>query len=627
MTITEDGSRSANDLRVGELRPSQLLHTYGVGAVADLPNLSVMILGLDEWALEKAAIIPEERLLAAVRSKLGSQVRNLRMPPYIPEDPRDVNGTWSRIGVPVAVFPGWLRCTDNRCNRLAPAGSGLFHLLSNSYAPDQTRYVHSCRDSGRKRPTAVPARFVSACPAGHVDDFPWLYFVHRGAPYGPGHTLKLIERGTTGEAANIFVECSCEVNARSMAEAIGIRSEQVLPACRGRHPHLGTFEPCSEQTRTMALGATNGWFAMQLRVFSIPHANDPVDSAVAEHWNGLRVLADLSPEVARMVLPTQIMWPQLERFGVDQVLKAVKRRGNTHQAPTSEDSDALDIAGPEWQAFTGAPQNHPDFSVSDEPVPPAHHAWLSQVRLVKRLREVSALYGFSRIDAPEWGSATSGGSAEEINRAPLSSAAPTWVPCAETRGEGIFLRFDEQEISAWEKDPSVIQRTKTLMEAHRKWCAQRRVEAEWPGIRYVLLHTFAHVMIREVALECGYGASGIGERIYARASEDPMAGILLYTAAPDSEGTLGGLVSLGGQHRLSALIGQALEAARLCGSDPLCADHNPVVHSRLHGAACHACLFAAETSCERGNHFLDRELLVETFSGRAGGFFTQFSTT
>jgi hypothetical protein len=101
-----------------------------------------------------------------------------------------------------------------------------------------------------------------------------------------------------------------------------------------------------------------------------------------------------------------------------------------------------------------------------------------------------------------------------------------------------------------------------------------------------------------------------------------MAGILLYTAAPDSEGTLGGLVSLGGQNRLGTLIDQALEAARLCGSDPLCADHDPVAHGRLHGAACHACLFAAETSCERGNHFLDRELLVETFSGRPGGFFT-----
>ncbi|QMU74133.1 DUF1998 domain-containing protein [Streptacidiphilus sp. P02-A3a] len=580
-----------------------------------------MILGLDDWELEQAAIVPEERLLAAVRTKLGPQVQHLRMPPYTPEDPNDFSGAWSRIGVPVAVFPGWLRCTDNRCNRLSPADSGLFHLLPNSFAPDQTRFVHSCRDTGRRRPTAVPARFVSACPAGHVDDFPWMYFVHRGAPYGNDHTLKLVERGTTGEAANIFVECSCDVNARSMAEAIGIRSEQVLPACRGRHPHLGTFEPCTEQTRTMALGATNGWFAMQLRVFSLPHADNPVDSAVAEHWAGLQILAQLPRETARLVLPTQVMWPQLERFGADEVLDAMARRQSEGPSGAAVADDALDIAGPEWNAFTGTPQNHPDFSVSNEPVPAPHHGWLTQVRLVKRLREVSALYGFSRIDAPEWGSATSGGMASEENRAPLSAAAPFWVPCAETRGEGIFLRFDERRLATWEQDPNVIRRTRTLMKAHEKWCDQRRTDAPWPGIRYLLLHTFSHVLIREFALECGYGASGIGERIYAREGADPMAGILLYTAAPDSEGTLGGLVSLGERNRLGTLIDQALEAARLCGSDPLCADHDPAAHGRLHGAACHACLFAAETSCERGNHFLDRELLVETFSGRPGGFF------
>lgn len=621
MTATADRARAASDLRVGELRPSQLLHTYGVGSIADLPNLSVMVLGLDDWDLDHAAVIPEDRLLTAIRSKLGRQVQNLRMPPYVPEDPSDFAGNWTRIGAPVAVFPNWLRCSDNRCNRLAPVDSGLFDLVPNAFAPDQTRYVHNCRGTGRSRPTAVPARFVMACPAGHVDDFPWMFFVHRGAPHGTDHTLRLLERGTTGEAASIFVQCSCDVNPRSMAEAMGQRGERVLPACRGRHPHLGVFEPCDEQSRTMALGATNGWFAMQLRVFSVPRAEDPVDSAVSEHWAGLRVLAELPKDSARLVLPTQVMWPQLERFGVDAVWRAITRLHSAGGAAPSAEADVLDIAGPEWQAFTGPTLDHPDFSTSNEPVPSAHTSWLTQVRLVKRLREVAALYGFSRIDAPEWGVATGGGSVREENRAPLSPEPPTWVPCAETRGEGIFLRFDERRIAEWERNPAVRRRETHLKRAHELWCAQRGVEPHWPGTRYVLLHTFSHVLIREFALECGYGAAGIAERVYARSGDEPMAGILLYTAAPDSEGTLGGLVTLGRQDRLGALVDQALDAARLCGSDPLCAEHNPTIHGRLHGAACHACLFAAETSCERGNHFLDREVLVETLSGRPGGFF------
>lgn len=613
-------SAQRRDLRVGELRPSQLLHTYGVGAVADLPNLSVMVLGLDEWDLENAGLIPEERLLQAVRTKLGPQVQSLRRPPYVPEDVHDFAGAWTRVGVPVSVFPGWLRCTDNRCNQLAPAEGGLFTLLENRHSPDKTRYVHGCRGNGGNRPTAVPARFVLACPAGHLDDFPWMYFVHRGAAHGSDHTLKLVERGTTGEAASIFVQCSCEVADRSMAEAIGERGRQVLPACRGRHPHLGTFEPCTEQTRTMALGATNGWFAMQLRVFSVPRADDPVDSAVAEHWAALRVLAALPEDAARLVLPTQVMWPQLESFGADRVIAAIARR--VTEAAGDQPDNALDITTPEWSAFTGPVLDHPEFSTAEEPVPSDDRAWLGQVRLVKRLREVSALYGFSRIDAPEWGAATGGGVPVEMNRAPLSVAEPTWVPCSETRGEGIFLRFSEGPLAAWEQSSDVKRREEMLIRANRRWCDLRRAELNWPGVRYVLLHTLAHVLIREFALECGYGAAGLAERIYARSGENPMAGILLYTAAPDSEGTLGGLVELGRRERLGALIGQALDAARLCGSDPLCADHNPVRHGRLHGAACHACLFAAETSCERGNHYLDRELLVETFTGRPGAFFS-----
>lgn len=92
-----------------------------------------------------------------------------------------------------------------------------------------------------------------------------------------------------------------------------------------------------------------------------------------------------------------------------------------------------------------------------------------------------------------------------------------------------------------------------------------------------------------------------------------MAGLLIYTAAPDSEGTLGGLVSLGEPQTLGRHIAQAFEIAHLCANDPLCAEHRPSVQGQtLHAAACHACLFAPETACERGNRYLDRSTLVKT---------------
>lgn len=100
-----------------------------------------------------------------------------------------------------------------------------------------------------------------------------------------------------------------------------------------------------------------------------------------------------------------------------------------------------------------------------------------------------------------------------------------------------------------------------------------------------------------------------------------MAGVLLYTSAPDSEGTLGGPVSLRKPEQLGPLLRQALERAQLCSSDPLCAEHDPRSDSSVHGAACHACQFASETSCERGNRFLDRATLVSTLARENVAYF------
>nr|WSY53231.1 DUF1998 domain-containing protein [Streptomyces sp. NBC_00886] len=609
-------SPATEALRVGELRPSQLLHTYGVGAVTDLPNLSTMVMGLDDWDPVRARVLTEDRLLAAVRRRLGGQVAALRTPPHLPENPADPYGDWTRTGVPVGLFPRWLRCSRERCNQLAPASGGLFQLRKNLYRPEKTKYVHvNCGGAGKGQPTALPARFLVACPAGHMDDFPWVYFVHRGGSSCEGHTLSLTESGTTGEAANVFVRCTCGVPPRSMADALGQAGERNLPACRGHHPHLGTFAPggCSEHARTMVLGATNSWFASQLRVFSIPRAEEPLTQTVREHWSLLSPLAAVPADAAKMLLPTQACWPELEQYGADAVWAAVTKEAQAASADQGDKDEEFDLITPEWRAFTH-PRDHslPDFTtVRERQVPEGTADWLDSVVLVHRLREVSALTGFTRIEAPEWLPED-----EERTRAgaPLSRNPSTWVPCAELRGEGVFLALKEQQLAEWEQQDAVRTREEVLKSAHLDWSVARRVEPRWPGIRYVLLHTLAHVLIRQFALECGYGASGIAERIYARSGPDPMSGILLYTAAPDSEGTLGGLVSLGRGDRLGPAITQALEEARLCSSDPMCAEHDPRVHARLHGAACHACLFAAETSCERGNHYLDRALLVETLA-------------
>ncbi|GAA4539825.1 DUF1998 domain-containing protein [Amycolatopsis samaneae] len=608
--------------RVGALRPNQLLHTYGVGAMADLPSLSVIMLGLDYWNLDQSSTpIQEDRLLAAVRAKLGHQVSHLRLPPYLPENSADPFGQWTKVGVPVALFPRWLRCS--RCNQLGEAEGGLFELDPDPFRPDAVRYVHRCFGNGRKRPTALPARFVLACEHGHLDDFPWHYYTHRGLPPETGHPLKMTESGSTGEAASVLVSCACGTG-RTMSEAFGEAAAASLPVCRGRHPHLpGVFEACGLPVRTLVLGATNSWFPMQLRAFTVPKADNTLAHLVAEFWTTLALYTQVPEATAKEMIQNLQCWLELEPYGIDRVWKSMKEHA-AHSGKEHRSADPADLQKPEWDAFTANDQvDVADFTTVHEKVPRNARSWLRRLVLIPRLREVAALYGFTRIDAPEWEVQDT----EDQRQAPLSAGDPTWVPCAEMRGEGFFLRFDEDRIAQWERTDAVRQRELDhLLPAHRKWCAQREVDpGGWPGMRYVLLHTFAHVLIRELALESGYSAAGIGERIYARSprsGEAPMAGVLLYTAAPDSEGTLGGLVSLGRAERLGQLIDRALEAAQMCSSDPLCSEHDPREHGRLYGAACHACLFAAETTCERGNQYLDRALLVDTLGATGHSFFT-----
>ena len=144
-------------------------------------------------------------------------------------------------------------------------------------------------------------------------------------------------------------------------------------------------------------------------------------------------------------------------------------------------------------------------------------------------------------------------------------------------------------------------------------------ETGWPGDRYVLVHSLSHAIINQVALECGYAAASIRERLYVRDSDDPvqaMAGILLYTAVPDAEGTLGGLVRLGKEAAFEEILTNTLSRMKLCSADPYCAEHCAgESEDVLHSAACHACLFALETSCERGNRYLDRAVLTTTMAG------------
>lgn len=609
-------------VRVGELRPSQLLWAYGCGSLVDLPQVSVVVMGLNFWDPTNCMPIGEDRLLVAVRRVLGPQVARLLGPPIRTGDDGPYNPFTpeARIGVPVSPFPRWLRCPY--CGRMSEVGSGLFELKSEPYRPDRTRFVHAnCDKVKGSPPTAVPARFLVACRGGHLDDFPWHYFVHGGPSDCPG-PLKFFEQGASLQTENLWVRCERCDSSRSMVDAFGERGQQLLPMCRGRHPHLGRADAsCDERLRPVLLGASNSWFPVTLTVLAIPTKGDKLAQLLADKsdlFSDVESQAELG--LALKVLGKSGMLGSLGEYKADEIwaaLQAMRGKGGGEEEPR-------DLKKPEWDAFTSPtpPQNWPDFMVSRIAAPKGLETKFDFTVVAERLREVNAMIGFTRVEPPE--EAKEGGAPPP--RAPLANGKPEWIPATEVRGEGIFLRFNSRQLTEWLLRPGVKAREDALLQGHKAFRAARKLsppEDNFPGITYVLLHTFAHILIRELALECGYSAASVRERIYASGYGQPsdMAGVLVYTAAPDSDGTLGGLAQLGQPDRLGELIAQALARARICASDPLCAEHVSSHDRSLHGAACHACSFVAETSCEIGNRYLDRSLLVSTLAGTDLSFF------
>ncbi len=592
--------------RIGQARPSQLITTFGVGSVIDLPSMSVIVRGLDAWSPERQDTIDEPRLLARIREVLGDQVRALRSAPW---DPAERDDPWSRTGVPVTPFPRWVRCP--RCHRLGPLDPpGQFELVHRfGRRPDLAKFVHArcprqatTRNANRR--ACVPARFLVVCEAGHLDDFPYVEYVHAQAA-GPCDGPQLTMRDAASTLGpRVTVRCTECGASRNIQDAAGRDGWEKLPACRGRHPHLQRFSPCGKPLHLIVLGASNLWFSVTASALHLPQGQS-VEDQVSAHWEILGAQHD--PGVAQAIIDGMDALRGLRGTPIEEVWACIEKLRAAGGPAAAAPAGLLDA---EWRLLSRptTDRQDPDFRAVPTPTPKGYDRLLDQVVLVSRLREVRALAGFTRLAAPDRDDL------QPVQRVPLARAAPTWVPAVEQRGEGIFLELRESEVARWAARVAGHERIVALEEAFRRWRHDRGRAAPgaFPVARLTLIHTLSHMLIRQVALECGYSSASIRERLYIGTPQAPTAGVLLSTAASDSEGTLGGLVALGQPRYLRRLLDQAFQDGECCSSDPLCAEHVPIDPSAdLHAAACHACLFASETSCENNNRWLDRAVLVD----------------
>ena len=303
--------------------------------------------------------------------------------------------------------------------------------------------------------------------------------------------------------------------------------------------------------------------------------------------------------------------------------------------PAAPESDLLAFRRAEFNVLrteVNDPARIPNLRVVPSQPPADLAAWFERVNLVERLRETRVFYGFDRLQPSPSPLADMPDSAmTQLFRDPPNQPQERWLPAIEVFGEGIYIELREDRVRQWQQDSDAWLRERLgdqfmmrLADVFQTLPPLGAADRAWAS-RYLLVHSLAHVLINQFVFECGYSTASLRERLYVSADANaPMAGILIYTAAGDSEGTLGGLVRLGRQERLGPVVRRALSRASWCSADPVCSENLGGQGSRLANlAACHACVLLPETSCETINQGLDRAMIVGTAENPQPGWMAE----
>lgn len=603
----------------GQVRSSEIITTYGPGSIFNgKEGVSVMMMGLDAWS---EAFNEEEDLskFKVIHNKFLEDVckkDHFRMPS---------NSEGYGGGIPCIPFPSWGYCEFPACKKMSKIEG----------KPDQEtgQYVCKfCRKKWNAKNKLLPARLILLCKYGHVQDFPWEEWSHSKTKYqdagfceNPEIQWRFGKGGTT--LSSYTVKCSCG-KYRSMAGATELLLE-TLPKkndesfelkCVGNSPWLGKKVLCppknakSREKQNMKgnhVRASNMYFPMIVSALQIPRFHNPVQKIIDEHKSVFEYLINKKTsfeEISGEEFFSKLQIPQ------NEIVDELEYRFNK----TVEDED--DIKDQEYEDLfrnSDIPLGkNDDISITDVSIHPDLEPYISKVKRVDRLTMIKTLRYFTRGSAPDPYDYESTVDKQTSCRISKSSKID-WLPCVETKGEGIFITLNQEKIKEWEKSSET--RCNKIIKNFDEFTSTRG----WSGkvsSKYILLHTLSHALIRELAYNSGYGESSISERIY---SSDTANGILLYTSSNSSEGSLGGIVRNSVPDDFLMTVKGAINKSRLCSRDPLCMestlDEGPI-HTRLNGSACYACSLLPETSCENFNRLLDRLILGDPKWGFFGDF-------
>ena len=605
------------------MRRSALISPWGVGSIVPFINdESLMIAGLDMWRYKssEAFVIKDERL----QKRLG--VKELRWPPDFRDYESDAENC--NLKIPAVRFPRWNYCPF--CGTMQKAGFFTKQPKCNAY---QWNHGRKCDATKRFRRNLIPERFVVVCPEGHIDDFPIAEWIHTDSGHVYDENTCHIRRSTGGTSAaltGVRYECSCGAS-KTIAGALRPGALQTIGyRCKGSKPWFGidedTEHPCTcdpSRLRVLQRGASNVWFADTRSSIYIPTEDETQSRRIVEVANKFfsfiehtRLNGEIPFDLVESIAST-------EKVNAQILYDAFKKKiDNIEGLPeVSEEMTEDEYRLTEYKMLIkNSGGDALDFHSINHPISNYHskiRKFFKSVSLVKKLRETRAFIGFSRLEPNNIASI-------EDAKSMIRLGDGNWLPAIEVYGEGIFFEFSSEELKKWAEKDEVKKRILPLNAAYQKSffakSAPGNVRAE-----YVMLHTFAHLIINQLSYECGYGSSSIKERIYCEKCSDnlEMFGVLIYTASGDSEGSLGGLVRRGEPGKLENTIISAFENARWCSADPICITSIGQGPESLNRAACHNCTLLPETCCECGNRLLDRGLIVGELDNPQTGYFNE----
>jgi len=605
------------------IRRSHIISTYGVGSIYQFKNKydsqaqseSLMLLGTDEWF--KNSEIPQEWKIKEPRLQSYLNKKFFVMPPDYRKKTDDIK--LKKKELPYQRFPRWHRCTSCGCMK-------YIGELANQ---DSLK----CEKCLKKRSILIPIRFAVVCANGHIDDFPFKEWAHQKDKNKNTEKCEIKSFGGKGGNSSILglkfkcITCKTEpVNLASFFsnekdesnDSLGAGFKVINYSCKGKRPWLNDTEAnCKAKQKVLLRGASNMYYSVIKSSIFIPIITDQFDQEIIdkindnEFWEGIK---DLDQKTLDTVLKVSL---GLKKIDKDKLKLAInkKKEGTLNQ----ENNSAVDEENYRYQEH--------DFilnkKTSDESELVKHKIdindykelkeFFSDIILIDRLKETRAQLGFTRLNPFDEQSSKNSNKIQN-----LSINQKDWLPAIVVKGEGIFIEFKKKKIDEWidNFDKDTIN---TINKNYNSYRINKGLSERVIDLKFLLIHTFSHLLINRLSYNCGYASASLRERIYCNSpsSKNQMNGVLIYTAAGDSEGTLGGLVREGEPQYLRKEVFESISKSASCSYDPICIETKSQGLGGTNASACHACSFISETSCEENNQLLDRKTIIgfENFKG------------